>query len=181
VVFCDLREFTAFSEASEPEEVIAVLQQYYAAMWELIFQFGGTLQQFTGDGLMIFFNDPVPCENPVERAVRMAVAMRHEMAELGRSWAKRGHSLEFGIGIAEGYATLGKIGFGGQFNYGAVGKVTNLAARLCAEAKGGQILITERVYLAIEGLVEAEPLDEDLHFKGFHKPVRAFNVRQLKA
>ena len=180
VVFCDLRGFTAFSETAEPEEVMGVLQKYYAAMWRLISQFEGTLERFAGDGLMVFFNDPMPCPDPAARAVRMAVAMRQRMGELGQTWGKFGYGLDFGIGIADGYATLGKIGFEEQFSYGAVGTVTNLAARLCAEARGGQILISQRVYAAVEGLVEAEPVGGELLLKGFHEPVRAFNVITLK-
>ena len=180
VVFCDLRGFTAFSETAEPEEVMGVLQEYYAAMWRLVSQFEGTLERFAGDGLMVFFNDPVPCPDSAARAVCMAVAMRERMEELGQAWEKLGYGLDFGIGIAEGYATLGKIGFEGQFNYGAVGTVTNLAARLCAEALGGQILISQRVYAAVEHLVEAEPVPGEFLLKGFLKPVHAFNVLRLK-
>ena len=180
VVFCDLRGFTAFSETAEPEEVMGVLQEYYGAMWRLISQFEGTLERFAGDGLMVFFNDPVPCPDSGARAVCMAVAMRERMEELGQAWEKLGYGLDFGIGIAEGYATLGKIGFEGQFNYGAVGTVTNLAARLCAEALGGQILISQRVYAAVEHLVEAEPVPGEFLLKGFLKPVHAFNVLRLK-
>src|SRR5262245_20011138 len=145
VLFCDLRGFTAFAEAAEPEDVIHVLQEYYSALWRLISQFEGTLQQFTGDGMMVFFNDPVPCCDPATKAVHMAVAMRERVSELGQTWRKFGHELDFGIGIAEGYATLGKVGFEGQFSYTAIGPVVNLAARLCAEARGGQVLISQRV------------------------------------
>jgi adenylate cyclase len=180
VVFCDLRGFTAFSETAEPEEVIDVLREYYAALWCLISEFAGTLQQFTGDGLMVFFNDPIPCSDPAAKAVRMAVAMRQRVSELGKRWQKFGYELDFGIGISLGFATLGKIGFEGQFNYRAVGTVTNLAARLCAEARGGQILISQRVYAMVEELIEAEPVEEELLLKGFHKPVMAFDVLRLK-
>jgi class 3 adenylate cyclase len=181
VVFCDLRGFTAFSETSEPEEVMGVLEQYYATLWRLIAKFEGTLQQFTGDGLIVFFNDPMPCADPAARAIRMAVAMRQEVRDLGEIWQKLGYKLDFGIGIAAGYATIGKIGFEGQFNYSAVGSVTNLAARLCAEAKGGQILISQRVHASAEEFIEAERASEELLLKGFHKPVLAFNVLGLKA
>lgn len=179
VVFCDLRGFTSFSETAEPEDVMGVLQEYYAAMWRLISQFGGTLERFAGDGLMVFFNDPLPCADSAAKAVCMAVGMRQRMEEIGQAWGRLGYGLDFGIGIAEGYATLGKIGFEGQFNYGAVGTVTNLAARLCAEALGGQILVNQRVYAAVERLIEAEPMRE-LMLKGFVKPVQAYNVLSLK-
>lgn len=179
VVFCDLRGFTAFSETAEPEEVMAVLREYHAAIGELVFRFEGTLERFAGDGLMVFFNDPVPCPDPAARAVRMGVAMRERLGEMAETWRKRGHQLDFGVGIAQGYATLGKIGFEGRFDYGAIGTVTNLAARLCGEAAGGQILISQRVYTAIEDLVEVEALGE-VALKGFHRPVVVYNVLHLK-
>ena len=179
VVFCDLRGFTAFAEITEPEEVMGVLSDYHATVGELIFRFEGTLERFTGDGLMVFFNDPVPCPDPAARAVRMAVAMRQQVSDLTATWSRRGHRLDFGVGIAQGYATLGKIGFEGRFDYAAIGTVTNLAARLCGEAQGRQILISQRVYAAVEALVHAEPL-EDLILKGFLTPVPAFNVLDLK-
>jgi adenylate cyclase len=179
VVFCDLRGFTAFSETTEPEEVMRVLRAYHAVMGEQIFRFEGTLERFTGDGLMVFFNDPVPCPEPAARAIQMAVAMRHEVSELTETWRKRGHQLDFGVGIAQGYATLGRIGFEGRFDYAAIGTVTNLAARLCGEAEGGEILINQRVYAAVEELVKAEPKG-DLPLKGFARPVPAFNIMALK-
>lgn len=179
VVFCDLRGFTAFSETAEPEEVMAVLRQYHAAIGELVFRFEGTLERFAGDGLMVFFNDPVPCPDPAARAVRMGVAMRARLGEMAEAWRRRGHQLDFGVGIAQGYATLGKIGFEGRFDYGAIGTVTNLAARLCGEAAGGQILISQRVYTAIEDLVEVEALGE-VALKGFHRPVTVYNILHLK-
>jgi adenylate cyclase len=179
VVFCDLRGFTAFAETSEPEEVMGVLREYHTALGELIFRFEGTLERFAGDGLMVFFNDPVPCTDPAARAVRMAVAMRSRVGELSEAWRKRGHHLDFGVGIAQGYATLGKIGFEGRFDYAAIGTVTNLAARLCGEAEGGQILISQRVYAAMESIATAEPVGE-LSLKGFVKPVPAFSLHELK-
>jgi class 3 adenylate cyclase len=179
VVFCDLRGFTAFAETTEPEEVMGVLREYHAAVGELIFRFEGTLERFAGDGLMVFFNDPISCPDPAARAVRMAVEMRTRVGKLTEKWRKRGHRLDFGVGIAQGYATLGRIGFEGRFDYAAIGSVTNLAARLCAEAQGGQILVSQRVYAVVEALVEAEPLGE-LELKGFHRPVSAYNVGGLK-
>jgi adenylate cyclase len=175
VVFCDLRGFTAFSETAEPEEVMGILREYHTALGTLIFRFEGTLERFAGDGLMVFFNDPLPCPDHAARAVQMAVTMRQQMGELTEKWRKRGHELGFGVGIAQGYATLGMIGFEGRVDYGAIGPVTNLASRLCDEAQGGQIIITQRIYAAVEELVEAVPAG-DLFLKGFHKPVPIFNV-----
>jgi class 3 adenylate cyclase/ActR/RegA family two-component response regulator len=178
VVFCDLRGFTGFAESAEPEEVMALLNEYHAAMGALIFEHEGTLERFTGDGLMVFFNDPVPCPDPAARAVRMAVAMRARHAELSRRWQKLGHDLGFGVGIASGYATLGRIGFEGRFDYGAIGSVTNLAARLCDRAEPGQILISQRVEAVLDGLAELDALPA-LELKGFRRPVAMFNVRTI--
>jgi len=179
VVFLDLRGFTAFAETSEPEEVMGVLREYHAEMGKLILEHDGTLERFTGDGMMIFFNDPTPVPNPAERALRMAVAMRDRVAELIVKWRKRGYDLDFGVGIAQGYATIGAIGFEGRWDYGAIGTVTNLAARLCGEAKPGQILISQRLMGTVEELVEVEPVGE-LTLKGFSRPVTTHNVLRLK-
>jgi adenylate cyclase len=179
VVFLDLRGFTAFAETAEPEEVMGVLREYHAGMGELILKHEGTLERFTGDGMMIFFNDPIPIPNPGERAVRMALAMREQVRELGSTWLKRGYDLGLGIGLAQGYATIGAIGFEGRWDYGAIGTVTNLAARLCGEAKPGQVLISRRLLATVEHLVEAEPVGE-LALKGFHHPVTGYNVLRLK-
>jgi class 3 adenylate cyclase len=178
-VFCDLRGFTAFSETTEPEEVMGVLREFHAAMGQIIHHFEGTLERFAGDGMMIFFNDPLPCPNPAARAVGMAVAMRSGVAELKERWRHRGHHLGFGVGLAQGYATLGKIGFEGRFDYAAIGTVSNLAARLCDEAKEDQILVSQRVYSAIDGLVEAETVGQ-LSLKGFSRPVLAYNIIGLR-
>ncbi|HET9562363.1 MAG TPA: response regulator, partial [Propionibacteriaceae bacterium] len=146
VVFCDLRGFTAFAESSEPEEVMGVLGEYHAALGELIFRYEGTLERFTGDGLMVFFNDPIPLDKPAQRAVEMALAMRDRVRTLAEGWSRLGHDLGFGVGIAQGFATLGRIGYEGRFDYAAIGSVTNLAARLCAEAGAGQVLVSQRVF-----------------------------------
>jgi adenylate cyclase len=175
VVFCDLRGFTAFAETTEPEEVMAVLREFHTAMGAIIHQYEGTLERFSGDGMMIFFNDPLPCSDAPERAIHMATAMRARVAELKARWQRRGHQLAFGMGIAQGYATLGKIGFEGRFDYAAIGTVTNLASRLCDEAKGDQILVSQRVYSVVEPLVEAEIVGE-LRLKGFSRPVAAYNI-----
>jgi adenylate cyclase len=179
VIFCDLRGFTAFSETTEPEEVMGVLRDFHTVMGELIHHYEGTLERFAGDGMMIFFNDPFPCSDPAERAIHMTVAMRSRVAELKGGWRKRGHQLDFGVGIAQGYATLGKIGFEGRFDYAAIGTVTNLAARLCDEAKGDQILVSQLVYSAVERIVEAETVGE-LSLKGFSRPIPVYNIIDLR-
>jgi class 3 adenylate cyclase/CheY-like chemotaxis protein len=176
VVFCDLRGFTAFAEASEPEEVMGVLKEYHQALGDLIFRFEGTLERFAGDGLMVFFNDPVRCEDGPLRALRMSVAMRTRVRGLAETWSRRGHDLALGIGVAQGYATLGTIGFDGRIDYAAIGSVTNLAARLCADAEPWQILATERVYSAAGDVVVAE--DAGLReVRGFSRTVHAFSIR----
>jgi len=179
VVFCDLRGFTAFSEIAEPEEIMRTLQEYHEVMGGIIHEFEGTVGHFAGDGLMIFFNDPLPCPDPATRAIQMSVAMRERMEKLMAAWQKRGHDLGFGVGIALGFATLGQIGFEDRYDYGAIGSVVNLASRLCGEAQSGQILVSQPVYMAIEEAAETESI-ADLSLKGFHKPVTAFNVLTLK-
>jgi class 3 adenylate cyclase len=180
VVFLDLRGFTTFAEQVEPEEVMGVLRDYHAEMGRLILEHEGTLERFTGDGMMIFFNDPVPVPNPAERALRMVLAMRERVQELSSKWRRRGYDLALGIGIAQGYATIGAIGFEGRWDYGAIGTVTNLAARLCGEAKGNQILVSLRVAGEVEDMIETEEVGP-LALKGFHKPVPAFSVLGLKS
>jgi adenylate cyclase len=178
VVFCDLHGFTPFAETVEPEDVMQVLGEYHAALGDLIHRFEGTLERFTGDGLMVFFNDPIPCDDAPQRAVQMAVAMRARVQQLQEDWRKRGHDLGFGVGIAQGHATLGRIGFEGRSDYAAIGSVTNVAARLCDEAQPGQILISQRVHAAAEELISAEAVG-DLDLRGFSRPMRAYNVAGL--
>src|SRR5215510_982831 len=176
VVFCDLRGYTAFTETAEPEEVLGFLREYHGALGPLVSQFEGTLDQFSGDGIMVFFNDPVPIPDPAERAVRMAVAMREAASELIASWRRRrARVLGLGAGIAQGYATLGQIGFAERSGYTAIGTVCNLAARLCAEAKDGQILLAQSVAVAVE---ESTPVEEvgELSLRGLSQPVVAYNV-----
>ena len=175
VVFLDLRGFTSFAETADPEEVMGVLREYHAEMGRLILEHDGTLERFTGDGMMIFFNDPVPVPNAPERAVRMALAMRERARHLDAAWRKQGYALGMGIGIAQGYATIGAIGFEGRWDYGAIGTVTNLAARLCGEASHTEILLSQRVAGAVEDLVTLEALGP-LTLKGFARPVHAFRV-----
>jgi len=176
VVFCDLRGYTAFTETAEPEEVLDFLREYHGALGPLVSQFEGTLDQFSGDGIMVFFNDPVPIPDPAERAVNMAMAMREAAGELIASWRRRrGRVLGFGVGIAQGYATLGQIGFAERSGYTAIGTVCNLAARLCAEAKDGQILLAQRVGVAVEETTPLEAVGE-LTLKGLTQPVVAYNV-----
>lgn len=178
VVFLDLRGFTALTETADPEEVLQVLRDYHGAMGKLIMAYQGTLEGFAGDGIMIFFNDPLPVDNPAEQAVRMCIEMQARFAQLMQGWSKVGHDLGLGIGIAQGFATLGVIGFEGRQDYGAIGMVCTLARRLCDEARSGQILVAQRVLGQVENLVLAQPAG-DLHLKGFHKPVPAFNVTGL--
>jgi adenylate cyclase len=178
VVFLDLRGFTAFAEASEPEEVSDVLAAYHAQMGQLILEHEGTLERFTGDGMMIFFNDPVPVADPEERAIRMAHAMRARIRELGAEWRRRGYDLDLSIGIAKGYATIGAIGFEGRQDYAAIGSVTNLASRLCAEASADQILVSQRVRAAVPDLVTVKEVGP-LQLKGFRRPIPAYELIDL--
>ena len=179
VVYLDLRGFTAFAETSEPEEVMGVLHEYHAEMGQLILQHEGTLEHFAGDGMMIFFNDPLPVPNAAQRAILMALAMRERVKDLTVKWRKLGYELDFGVGIAQGYATIGAIGFEGRWEYGAIGNVPNLAARLCGEAKPGEILVSQRLLGSVDELVEAEPAGE-LSLKGFHRPIAAHNILRMK-
>jgi adenylate cyclase len=178
-IFLDLRGFTAFSDSAEPEEVMALLRSYHTEMGKLIFEFGGTVEHFIADGLMVFFNAPVPCEDHTEKAVRLSLGMRDRVKELRTGWLQKGYDLDLGIGLVAGYAAVGNIGFEGQADYAAVGNVTNLASRLCGAAKGGQILTDQKTLAQIENLVEAEPLEE-MHLKGFVRPVRASNIVNLR-
>jgi adenylate cyclase len=178
VLFADLRGWTAFSVNTEPEEVMGVIREFHSAMGELIQRFEATVGWFAGDGLMVWFNDPLPCPDPAARAVTMAVAMREVMKQRTSKWRKRGHELDFSVGIGLGYATIGRIGFDGRYDYGAFGSVMNLASRLCDEAEPGQILVSQRIYSEVEPLVEAEPAGE-LTLKGFVKPISAFRILAL--
>ena len=178
VLFCDLRGFTTFSETAEPEEVMAVLKEFHDAVGPMIFEFEGTITQFTGDGMLVIFNDPIELDDPAWSAVQLAVAMRDRTAELSEQWRRRGHDLTLGIGIAVGYATCGEIGFEGRTEYTAIGTVVNLSARVCGIASGGQILVTNRVNSAVEGRVEAHHLG-DLEFKGISRPVPTYEVVRL--
>jgi adenylate cyclase len=179
VVFCDLRGFTAFAESAEPEEIMTVLRAYHDALGPLIHRYEATLERFLGDGLMLFFNDPLPCPDAPERAVRLAIEMRDTMRGLAGDWSKRGHRIGFGVGIAQGYATLGRIGYEGRFDYSAIGTVSNVASRLCNEAQDGQILVTQRIAAATESQATTETVG-DLALKGLARPVATFNVVALR-
>lgn len=180
VVFCDMRGFTAFAESAEPEQVMAVLHEYHAALGALIHKFEGTLERFVGDGVLILFNDPIPCPNPSERAVRMAVEMQADIALLTARWRMQGYELGFGIGITHGFATLGRIGFEGRFDYSAIGSVVNLAARLCGEARDQETLIDGAVHSAVFHLVECDDV-RDITLKGIRRPVTVFNAKSFKS
>lgn len=180
IVFCDLRGFTAFSEIAEPEEVMEVLSNYHEALGKVIFSYQGTVEHFAGDGVMVIFNDPVPCERPVEAAVRMALEIRETVNNLSTHWRRMDFNLGLGVGIANGFATLGRIGFEGRYDYAAIGSVTNLASRLCEAAKDGEILISQRALIAVEDIVESEHRGE-LQLKGFNRPIRAHNVIRIRS
>jgi adenylate cyclase len=177
--FCDLRGFTAFSETAEPEEVMDVLSEFHHAVGPMIFDHEGTIAQFTGDGMLVFFNDPVQLDDPAWNAVQLAVAMRDRTADLSAEWKRRGHDLQLGIGIAVGYATCGEIGFDGRTEYTAIGTVVNLSARVCAIAAGGQILVTNKVAVAVEDRVESTPMG-DIEFKGLSRPVPVVEITTLR-
>jgi class 3 adenylate cyclase len=178
-MFCDLRNFTAFSEAAEPEEVLGFLRAYHGLMGPLIVEHAGTLEHFAGDGFMTFFNDPVVQPDHAARAITLAVAMRERFADLSTEWRKRGYVLEIGIGMATGFATLGRIGFEGRYDYGAIGQVIILAARLSSEAKAGEILIAHRTFAAAEALIDAESAG-DRTLKGFSRPIPAYAVAGMR-
>ncbi|MGZ5399318.1 MAG: adenylate/guanylate cyclase domain-containing protein [Nocardioides sp.] len=179
VVFCDFHGFTQFAETSEPEEVMAVLRAYHHAVGTHVHAHEGTLERFTGDGIMVFFNDPVPCDDAAERAVRMSLDIGEAVQELAKGWLRHGHDLTHRTGIAQGYATLGRIGFEGRFDYAAIGSVTNLAARLCTDAGAWQVCVTDRVLAAVEDSADAE-LIGDVRPRGFSRPVRVHNIRSLE-
>ena len=174
-LFCDLRGFTSFSETSDPEDVMMLLRDYHAAIGQIIIKYGATLEHFAGDGAMLIFNDPLPIDKPELQAVRMALEMRDAIGTLTEKWRRLGHDIGFGIGISNGFATLGTIGFEGRFDYAAVGTVSNIASRLCDEAKPGQILISPRVLMAVEDTMKVEPVGE-LTLKGIRRPMTAYNV-----
>jgi len=179
VAFLDLRGFTAFTERAAPEEVMGLLREYHGALGRLVMRHGGTLERFAGDSVMVFFNDPVPMERPAEQAVRMALDAQGAFAPISAAWAKKGFELALGAGIAQGYATLGAIGFEGRWDYAAIGGVTNLAARLCAEAKGGELLICQRTMASVDEAAELEPVGP-LSLRGFAQPLPAYRVTKLK-
>jgi class 3 adenylate cyclase len=177
VVFCDVRGFTAFAERAEPEEVMAFLRDYHATLGPIVARFEGTLDHYSGDGVMVFFNDPLPTPEPAKRAIEMAVALREAAQQVLKTWRRHGHDLGFGVGISQGYATLGQIGFAERMDYTAIGTVTNLAARLCSEAKDGQILISRRVAVAVEDDAKLEEIG-DVSLKGLSQAVAVYNVVQ---
>lgn len=178
VLFADLRGFTSFAERSEPEDVMAVLQEFHNAVGPLIFEQGGTLSQFTGDGMMVFFNDPIPCDDPARRAIALALGMQSRTGVLSDEWKRRGHELTLGVGVAAGYATCGQIGFEGRFEHTAIGSAVNLSARLCGEAKGGQVLVSDRVVAALGDAPRAEQIGE-IALKGLARATPIYAVHAL--
>jgi adenylate cyclase len=179
VVFLDLRGFTAFSDSAEPEEVMDFLRHYHGEMGRLVFKFEGTLERFMGDGIVVIFNDPIPCENHARKAAEMAIEMRDRVKQLRAAWLKKGYDLDLGVALAAGYATLGTVGFEGRRDYGTVGNLPNLAARMCAEAKGGQILTDQKTMSKLDDFFNAELL-MDVQLKGISRPVTAYNILTLK-
>jgi class 3 adenylate cyclase/ActR/RegA family two-component response regulator len=179
IVFCDLRGFTSFAETGEPEEVRDLLREYHAALGPIVTRSEGTLDQFSGDGIMVFFNDPLPCPDPAERAVRMAIEMREAVTQLQVDWRRRGRQIGFGVGIAQGYATLGQIGFADRIHYTAIGTVCNLASRLCDQALDGQILVSQRIAAAAEGIAPLEEIG-DVALKGLSQAVAVYNVARAE-
>jgi adenylate cyclase len=177
-LFCDLRGFTGFTESADAEDVMALLRDYHASIGEIIIKYNGTLERYAGDGVMVVFNDPVPVENPALQAVLMALELRNALGDLTQTWSRLGHEIGFGIGIAHGFATLGTIGYEGRFDYAAIGTVSNVASRLCDEAKPGQILISPRVLTKVENAVKVEPVGE-FELKGIRRPLAAYNVVDL--
>jgi len=180
IVFLDLRGFTAFSDTAEPEEVMDFLRDYHSEMGRLVFKFEGTLERFVGDGIVVIFNDPLPCADHSEKAACMALDMRERVKQLREMWSKRGYNLDLGVGLASGYATLGTIGFEGRMDYSSIGNLPNLAARLCAEAKGGQILTDQKTMSRLETKFSAEAIEE-LQLKGLARPVVAYNLIGAKS
>jgi adenylate cyclase len=180
-LFCDLRGFTGFTESADAEDVMALLRDYHAAIGELVIRYSGTLERYAaGDGVMVVFNDPVPVQNPALQAVLMALELRNALGALTQTWSRLGHEIGFGIGIAHGFATLGTIGYEGRFDYAAIGTVSNVASRLCDEAKPGQILISARVLTKVENAVKAEPVGE-FELKGIRRPLAAYNVVAIQS
>ena len=179
-LFCDLRGFTGFTESADAEDVMALLRDYHAAIGEIIIKYNGTLERYAGDGVMVVFNDPVPVENPALQAVLMALELRNALGALTQTWSRLGHEIGFGIGIAHGFATLGTIGYEGRFDYAAIGTVSNVASRLCDEAKPGQILISARVLTKVENAVKVEPVGE-FELKGIRRPLAAYNVVAIQS
>jgi adenylate cyclase len=179
-LFCDLRGFTGFTESADAEDVMALLRDYHAAIGELVIRYSGTLERYAGDGVMVVFNDPVPVENPALQAVLMALELRAALGALTQTWSRLGHEIGYGIGIAHGFATLGTIGYEGRFDYAAIGTVSNVASRLCDEAKPGQILISPRVLTKVENAVKVEPVGE-FALKGIRRPLAAYNVVAIQS